>query len=107
MRYRTCLESLESLLGYSIKTIHIIGGGVQNDLLCQMTASATNRTVIAGPVEATAIGNVMSQCLGTGRLSSVLEARGWLRSDKAIQVYEPSNPNEWDKAYLRFVAGGK
>ena len=107
MRYRTCLESLESLLEYSIKTIHIIGGGVQNDLLCQMTASATNRTVVAGPVEATAIGNIMSQCLGTGRLSSVIDARGWLRSDKAIQVYEPQNPQEWDEAYSRFVGRGK
>jgi rhamnulokinase len=104
MRYRTCLESLESLLGYTIETIHIIGGGVQNDLLCQMTASATNRTVVAGPVEATAIGNIMSQCLGTGRLTSVVEARSWLRSDKAIRVYQPENPQEWDDAYTRFIS---
>ncbi len=107
MRYRTCLESLESLLGYSIKTIHIIGGGVQNDLLCQMTASATNRTVVAGPVEATAIGNIMSQCLGTGRLSSVIEARGWLRADSSIRVYEPKSPSEWDDAHSRFLEGAK
>ena len=103
MRYRTCLESLESLIGYSLETIHIIGGGVQNDLLCQMTSNATNRKVVAGPIEATAIGNIISQCLGNGRLSSVLEAREWLRSDKTIQVYTPENAQDWNDAYAKFI----
>jgi len=104
MRYRSCLGNLESLMGYQLETIHIIGGGVQNDLLCQMTANATNRRVVAGPIEATAIGNIISQCLGNGRLSSIVEARHALRSNKAIRVYTPENALEWDEAHSKFLS---
>ena len=79
MRYRVCLEMLESLTENRIDTIHIVGGGSQNHLLCQMTADACNRTVIAGPVEATAIGNVMMQMIGTGSLDSVASGRVLVR----------------------------
>ncbi len=102
MRYRVCLGWMEELLGYSIKTIHIVGGGVQNKLLCQMTADACNRPVIAGPVEATAIGNVMMQQVGLGQLGSILEARQMLRTSTEMCSYMPKATSQWDDAFGRF-----
>lgn len=102
MRYRTCLEWLESILGYKLETIHIVGGGVQNQLLCQMTADACNRRVVAGPVEATALGNVAAQCIALGRFSSISEVRKWMRAMPDIQTYEPKSPEAWTEAASRF-----
>ena len=68
---------LETLVGNPIETIHIVGGGSLNELLCQMTADACNRPVIAGPVEATAIGNLLMQMMGTGQITGVTEADSW------------------------------
>ena len=99
MRYRICLGMLEDLLGYSIETIHIVGGGVRNQLLCQMTADACNRTVVAGPVEATALGNVISQMLALGRFKNVGEARAWMLQTSSIDVYEPKSPEAWDDSF--------
>ncbi len=104
MRYRICLNSLEELLGYRLETIHIVGGGVQNELLCQMTADATNRHVIAGPVEATALGNIVTQCLGSGRLSDVVSAREWIRRSCAVKSFSPRSPHVWDDAFERFAS---
>lgn len=101
-RYRTCLEWLESILGYRLDTIHIVGGGVQNKLLCQMTADACNRTVVAGPVEATALGNVASQCVALGKFTNIAEVRSWMRAMPDIQTYQPQSPDVWDKAVERF-----
>ncbi|MFO0923047.1 MAG: FGGY-family carbohydrate kinase [Pirellulales bacterium] len=101
LRYRACLGWLEELLGYRLETIHIVGGGVQNQLLCQMTADACNRQVIAGPVEATAIGNIMMQAVGLGRLASIVDARQLLRSSPDIQTYHPNPTVDWDEAFHR------
>ncbi len=102
MRYRICLGWLEELLGYSLETIHIVGGGVQNELLCQMTADATKRPVIAGPVEATALGNVVTQCLGSGRMQSITAAREWIRRSCDIKQYTPKSTQAWDDAFVAF-----
>jgi rhamnulokinase len=101
LRYRVCLEWLEELLGYRLETIHIVGGGVQNRLLCQMTADACQRLVIAGPVEATALGNIISQMVSLGRFSSIAEGRRWMRSMSDIVQYEPGEGNAWDAAAER------
>lgn len=106
LRYRVCLASLERIVGGHIKTIHVVGGGSLNSLLCQMTADACNRTVIAGPVEATATGNVLMQMIGTGRLSGVDEARAVVRASFAPKVYQPHNTQIWDQAADRFLALG-
>jgi rhamnulokinase len=101
LRYRVCLGGLEELLGYRLETIHIVGGGVQNALLCQMTADACQRPVIAGPIEATALGNIISQMVSLGRFSSIAEGRRWMRSMSDIVQYEPRYGGEWDKAAER------
>ncbi len=98
LRYRSCLGWLEQILGYRLETIHIVGGGVKNELLCQMTADACQRPVIAGPVEATALGNTISQMVSLGRFTSIAEGRRWMRSMSDIVLYEPKTSGDWDKA---------
>ena len=102
LRYRACLGMLESLVETKIDTVHIVGGGSMNQLLCQMTADACNCSVVAGPVEATAIGNVAMQLLGTGKLSSVNEVRQLIRNSFDTVVYEPKNPDAWHEPAERF-----
>lgn len=103
LRYRRSVEILEDLTDSSIKTIHVVGGGSQNPLLCQMTADACNRRVVAGPAEATGIGNLLMQMIGLGVLGSVEEARGLVRKSFKPQVYDPQNPAPYDKAADRFA----
>jgi rhamnulokinase len=103
LRYRVCLQWLEDLLGYTLETIHVVGGGVKNHLLCQMTADACNRRVIAGPVEATALGNVISQLLGMKRFDSITDIRAWMRASSMLEVYEPQNPEPWTVAAERLA----
>ncbi len=97
LRYRLTLGLLEQLVGTNFQTIHMVGGGVQNRLLCQFTADACSLPVIAGPVEATALGNVMMQAIGCGRLSSIEEARQLIRSARDIQHYTPRASAYWDE----------
>jgi rhamnulokinase len=86
-RYRQVLESLEALAGRRFDVIHIVGGGSRNALLNQLVADATGRTVIAGPSEATAIGNVLIQAIGAGELGGLEEARGVVRRSFGVEVY--------------------
>ena len=86
-RYRQVLESLEALAGRRFDAIHIVGGGSRNALMNQLVADATGRTVIAGPSEATAIGNVLIQAIGAGELSGLEEARAVVRRSFGVEVY--------------------
>jgi rhamnulokinase len=103
LRYRACLGMLESLVENQIEQIHIVGGGSLNELLCQMTADACNRTVIAGPVEATAIGNLLMQMMGTGEIADVAEARRLVRNSFETKVYQPQNHVFWESAASDFA----
>ena len=103
LRYRWVLERLEELTGTRLETIHVVGGGCQNELLCQLTADACNRPVLAGPVEATAIGNVLMQALGLGVLGSLAEVREVVRRSFPVQTYTPQNAERWQEPYQRFV----
>ena len=75
LKYRRVLEKLEELLGYNLEVVHIIGGGSQNRLLCQLTADACGMPVVAGPVEATAIGNALVQAISLRYVNSLSEGR--------------------------------
>src|SRR5262245_24018737 len=102
LRYRMVLGFLEELIGNRISTIHIVGGGAKNALLCQMAADATNRRVVAGPVEATAIGNLVVQAVACGAIGSLAQAREIIRASFEVQEYRPKQPAAWDEAYSRF-----
>ncbi|MCG8653023.1 MAG: rhamnulokinase, partial [Pirellulales bacterium] len=104
LRYRMCLGMLESLVEHRIEVIHIVGGGSLNEFLCQMTADACHRTVIAGPVEATATGNLLMQMLGTGKLESIDEARSLVRDSFETLRYEPQNANRWTEPAAQFAS---
>jgi rhamnulokinase len=103
LRYRWVLERLEELLGRRLEVIHIVGGGCQNTLLCQLTADACNRPVLAGPVEATALGNVLVQAMGLGLVGSLAEARAVVRRSFEVRTYSPRNPEGWHAPYERFA----
>jgi rhamnulokinase len=101
LKYRWVLERLEELLGYRLKPIHIIGGGTQNRLLNQLTADATHRSVVTGPIEATAIGNVLMQAVALGHLTSLDEARAVVRQSFKPETYQPQPSDRWDAAYQK------
>ena len=101
LKYRWVLEKLEALLGYRLEVIHIVGGGAQNGLLCQLTADATGRLVIAGPVEAAALGNALAQAMALGELASLAEARALLRESCELRRYEPRAGGGWEEAYQK------
>ena len=101
LKYRLVLERLEELTGKHLDPIHIIGGGTKNRLLNQFTADSTGRTVITGPVEATAIGNILMQAIGMKHLSSLAEAREVVRASFEPEIYEPNRKADWDEAYSR------
>ena len=89
------LAWLEELIGGRIETIHIVGGGTQNRQLCQMTADACRRRVVAGPIEATAIGNVMMQAVAAGVVGSIAEAREVIRRSFPVEDYTPRQATIW------------
>jgi len=101
LKYRLVLERLEELTDKRFDPLHIIGGGTKNKLLNQFAADATGRTVVAGPVEATAIGNILMQAIGMKHLSSLAEAREVVRTSFKPEIYEPNRKADWDDAYSR------
>lgn len=103
LRYRWVLERLEELLGRRLDVIHVVGGGSNNLLLCQLTADCCHREVVAGPVEATAIGNVLVQALGLGILGSLAEAREVVRRSFDVRTFTPSHSERWQEPYQRFL----
>ncbi|MBL8829381.1 MAG: rhamnulokinase [Planctomycetaceae bacterium] len=102
MKYRYVLGALEELVERRIETIHIIGGGTQNRQLCQATADACGRRVVAGPIEATAIGNVVIQAIAAGAVGSLSEAREVIRDSFSVETFEPRDTAAWNEAYSRF-----
>jgi rhamnulokinase len=90
-KYRENIDKLEALIGRRLNAIHIFGGGCQNALLNQLTANACQRPVIAGPVEATAIGNLLMQMITLGEISSLREGREIVRNSFDCPVFEPAN----------------
>jgi rhamnulokinase len=104
-KYRLVLEQLESATGRTISTIHVIGGGVQNTVLCRLTAELTGRAVLAGPVEAAALGNVLVQARADGELGSLADVRAVVAASFEPVRYEP-RPDRGDAeaTYARFLA---
>ena len=102
LKYRAVLEGLEDLIGMRLDPIHIIGGGTQNQLLCQLTANVAGCPVVAGPVEATAIGNVLVQAIGLGHLGSIEDAREIVRNSFDVITYTPEPDTRVEDAYGRF-----
>lgn len=103
LKYRWVLERLEELSGKHLAPIHIIGGGTKNRLFNQFTADGTGRTVITGPVEATAIGNLLMQAIGLGHLDTLDDARAVVRASFIPETYHPASKDGWDEAYAKLL----
>lgn len=102
LRYRLVGGWLKELMQGPLHTVHIVGGGAQNRLLCQMAADACGSTVVAGPVEATAIGNVVMQAVALGDIGSVAEGRDVIRDSFGAETFEPRETAPWNEAFARF-----
>lgn len=103
MKYRMTFEKLCECTGKDYPVIHVIGGGTKDGLLCRMTASSCGKTVKAGPIEATVMGNVAVQLMSDGTIGSISEARKAVAASESLKTYEPENTDEWIKAYESFV----
>jgi rhamnulokinase len=90
-KYRLVLERLERMSARDVGVVHVIGGGSQSELLCRLTADVLDRPVLAGPVEATALGNVLVQARATGELGSLAELRAVAAASADPVRYEPGN----------------
>lgn len=102
LKYRFVLDQLRQAHPHPIRKIHVIGGGSRNRVLCQFTANATALPILAGPAEATAVGNVMVQALSHSVVRSLAEIREVIRRSFDLASYEPEHTQEWDAAYDRF-----
>jgi rhamnulokinase len=103
LKYRQVLGWLEELAGNCIEVIHIVGGGSQSRILNQFTADACQRTVVAGPVEATAMGNLLVQARAGGELASLSEMRQVIRKSSELRTYMPQQPDAWERAAASFA----
>jgi rhamnulokinase len=103
LKYRSVLGAIEDATGRSIDVLHIVGGGIKNELLCQFTADAIGQKVITGPIEATASGNILMQAIATGQIESRAEARQIVRNSFDLKEYEPQNPEKWADRYNKII----
>ncbi|MFI3175095.1 MAG: rhamnulokinase family protein [Bacillota bacterium] len=102
LKYRFSVEQVKELTGKNFSKLHMLGGGIQAKLLCEMTASATNMEVIAGPVEATALGNIIIQLVAIGELESIANGRELIKKTEPVITYQPTDGNLWADTYKKY-----
>lgn len=103
MRYRQVLGYLNDMAPFSIEKLHVIGGGSKNIYLMQMAANSTGLTVATGPVEGTAIGNIMLQAKAAGLVKDMFEMRSIIANSIDMNIYKPQDREAWDKAYEQYL----
>jgi rhamnulokinase len=99
LKYRRVLAAIEEIIGHGVDVLHIVGGGIKNELLCQFTADAIGRKVITGPIEATASGNILMQAKATGQIESIEEVRQIIRNSFELREYQPQDSAIWKQKY--------
>ena len=102
-RYKQVLMNLQKLADFPIQKLHIIGGGSKNNMLNQFTANATGIPVIAGPSEATAVGNILMQAKASGIVDNKSEMRKIVRNSTSLEVFNPVDIKLWDENYQRYL----
>lgn len=109
LKYRFALEQLESATGKKFSTLHMLGGGIQGEMLCQLTANSCGIPVIAGPIEATALGNIIIQLVALGALRDIEEGKMLIAQNESLKRYQPMDKEQWEKAfadYKKIISGG-
>ncbi|MHA7962587.1 rhamnulokinase [Paenibacillus sp. CAU 1782] len=102
-KYRYALEQTEELAGTTFQGLNMVGGGIQNTLLCQWTSDALGKPVWAGPVEGSAIGNMLVQWIARGQIEDIWQARSIVKASFPIVTYEPKGHGDWAEAYHRYL----
>lgn len=102
MKYHFAIEELQECTGKEYHVLYMVGGGIQSRMLCQMTANACGFPVVAGPVEATVLGNISIQLMALGDIKDLTEARTVIMNSQDIEVYKPQNCDEWKEACQKF-----
>lgn len=102
MKYKFALRGISENTGKEFEVLHLLGGGTKDPLLCQMTADSLGIPVVAGPAEATAIGNIMLQLIALGDIKDVDDGREIIRAQESVKQYNPQNTDGWEKAYQSF-----
>ena len=103
LKYRLAIRQIERCSGKSFSVLHMLGGGIKDGFLCQMTADSLNIPVKAGPAEATALGNIMLQLIALGEIRNIEEGREIIRESEELKEYIPTQDSAWDEAYTRFL----
>ena len=103
MKYKNVLAGIEDCTDKCFDRIHVAGGGTKDTFLCSMTASACNRTVYAGPIEATVLGNIAIQFMASGDIKDIAQARKIIANGENLTVYQPVDADKWEEAYKEFV----
>ena len=103
MKYRLTFEKLRECTERDYPVIHVIGGGTKDGLLCQMTANSCDRTVKAGPIEATVMGNVAVQLMSNGSVKNIGQARKIVAESSELKTFEPKDTDKWAEAYEDFL----
>ena len=103
LKYRAVMDALEDVTGEAVEVLHIVGGGIQNELLCQFAANATGKKVVTGPIEATAIGNILMQAKAAGQIKTLAEGREIVAKSFEPKEYQPIDTAVWEKQYQRWV----
>lgn len=109
LKYRLALDQLEAVTGTEFSALHMLGGGIQAKLLCQLTANSCRKTVVAGPIEATALGNIIIQLVALGALESIEQGRLLIAKSEPLIWYQPGEAEEWEQAlqtYRNILEGG-
>jgi rhamnulokinase len=104
LRHAQSVDVLEHVTGRRLDDLHVVGGGANNELLCRFTAEAAGRRVLAGPAEATLVGNLLVQAIALGELGSLEDARALVRESFSPVIHEPVGGEEWAEARARFAA---
>ena len=103
LKYRTALENCEKVIGYKLDTLRIVGGGIKDKQLMRYTCNAIGKPVLAGPVEATALGNMAAQLLALGEAKDRWEVREIIANSFPEEKYLPEDKDIWEEAYQRFL----
>jgi sugar (pentulose or hexulose) kinase len=101
LKYRSVAEAIEDATGNTIEILHIVGGGIQNELLCQFTANAIGKKIITGPIEATASGNILMQAIATKQIKTLDHAREIVGNSFERKEYQPQDVSLWDEQYKK------
>jgi rhamnulokinase/L-fuculokinase len=102
LKYRFAVEQLAKMTGMEFTQIHILGGGARDGTLCRFTASCCNLPVIAGPAEATALGNIIIQLQALGDITDIAEGRKLIAGTEPLKTYMPVSADDWDSGFERF-----